>query len=407
MPTDLVCPRCGERLSAGEPECPYCAGRGKVPLHHHEAVIIAGVVVVAVVLWVATTFVTKAYAARQQQLARQWFERGEGDLRTARFDAAVQELQTALAYSPENFQFRLRLAEALAAEGQTRQAQAYLHVLWDEEPGNGTVNRELAQLAARNHDVAAALRFYHGAIYGLWQDNPAQRRRETRMELIQFLLANRAQQQAQSELIGLADDLPRDPALKLRVAGLMMKAGDYRRALQEYREVISIDPNDADALAGAGDAEFSLQMYREASDYLRRAVAAHTPDPQAAAELQTTELVLLMDPYQPRLTASEREQRILNAFAQAGNRLQQCASSRSIALDQPSGSSPLPADYASWRALKPSINARELRRNPQHGDAAMDLVVRIERDSAQICGPGSAADEALMLVGQRREGNTP
>ena len=304
MASDLVCPRCREPLLPGQPDCPYCAGRKKIPLLHREGVIIAAVVMVAVALWVATTFVTKAYAARQQQLARQWFERGDCDLRAQHLDAAIRELQTALAYSHDNFQYRLRLGEALAAEGHTRQAQAHLQALWDEEPGNGTVNLELAQLAVRNHDVAGALRFYHGAVYGIWQDNPAQRRREARLDLIEFLLAQRAHQQAQSELIALAADLPRDPALMLRVAGLMTKAGDHRRALQEYREVLGLDPNNAEALADAGEAAFSLQMYPEARDYLRRAITEHTQDAQAEAHLRIAELVLQMDPYQRRLPAS-------------------------------------------------------------------------------------------------------
>jgi tetratricopeptide (TPR) repeat protein len=299
------------------------------------------------------------------------------------------------------------LAEALAAEGHTPQAQAYLRVLWDEEPGNGTVNLELARLAAQSHDLAGVLRFYHGAIYGVWQDNPARRRREARIELINFLLAQRQIQQAQSELIGLAADLPRDPALLRGVAGLMMKAGDFRRALEEYREVLALDRNNVEALGGAGSAAFALQMYPEARDFLRRAVAAGSHDPQVAAQLQTAELVLQMDPSRPRLPASERVQRILNAFTQAGNRLQQCAAARPIALDKPMGNTPLPADYADWRTLKPKMKVQKLRRDLEQGDAAMEVVFRIERDTAQVCGPGVPADQALALIAQRRNGSTP
>ena len=94
-----------------------------------------------------------------------------GDVRAGRLDDAISALRTALAYLPDNFEYRLKLAEALAAAGHTRQAQAYLRALWDEEPGNGTVNLELARLAA-SADIADVLRFYHGAIYGVWQDNP-------------------------------------------------------------------------------------------------------------------------------------------------------------------------------------------------------------------------------------------
>jgi Tfp pilus assembly protein PilF len=407
MPPDPVCPRCGEPVPSGEPDCPYCAGRKKVPLLHREPLVIAGVVLVAAALWVGTTFVTAAYAARQQRLARLWFARGEADVRAGRLDNATTELRTALAYSPDNFEYRLRLAEALASEGHTRQAQAYLRALWDEEPGNGTVNLELARLAARTHDLAGVLRFYHGAIYGVWQDNPARRRREARLELVNFLLAQRQIQQAQSELIGLAADLPRDPALLLGVAGLMMKAGEFRRALEEYREVLALDPHDVEALAGAGSAAFALHMYPEARDSLRRAVAAGSPGPQVAAQLQTAELVLQMDPYQPRLPASERIRRILSAFTLAGNRLQQCASARAIALDKPGRNKPLPADYKDWMALKPNIKERRLRRDLVLGDAAMDMVFRIQRNTAQVCGPGAPADQALVLIARQHNGSTP
>jgi hypothetical protein len=132
-------------------------------------------------------------------------------------------------------------------------------------------------------------------------------------------------------------------------------------------------------------------------------VAAHTLDAQAAERLQRAALVLDMDPYQ-RLAASQREQRILNAFQQAGNRLQQCAATLGLTLDLPSANDPLPDDYANWKKLRPGIKAGNLRRNPEQGDAAMDLVFRIERDTAKVCGPGNDADQALLLIAQQREG---
>jgi tetratricopeptide (TPR) repeat protein len=327
-------------------------------------------------------------------------------MRAGRLEQAVRELQTALTYSHDNFQYRLQLAEALAAEGHSRQAEAYLRALWEEEPGNGIVNLELARLAAQANDVSGALRFYHGAIYGIWQDDPARRRLDTRVELVKFLLAHRQNQQALSELIAVSADLPRDPALMLRVARLMMKAGDARRALQEYREVLALDPQNPDALAGAGRAAFSLQLYDEARDYLRHAIAANAQDPQLSALLQTAELVMQMDPYQPRLSAAGRAARIISAFAQAGDRLQLCNSAHAIAPAQPVGNDPLVTDYANWTALKPKINERKLRSNPELGDAAMDLVFRIERDATKVCGPPSPADQALILIAQRREGST-
>ncbi len=407
MPADLACERCGEPLPTGDPDCPYCAGRRKIPLHHNEAVIVTAVILVAVILWVITTFVTRAYAARQQVLAQRWFERGERDMKTGNLAWAVSELQSALTYSPDNFHYRLRLAEALASEGHVLQARGYLRALWDREPGNGTVNLELARLAAHSGNVAEAIRYYQGAIYGVWSENPPVRRRQTRIELIDFLLAHNAQQQAQSELIALAADLPREPTLILQVAGLMVRAGDLRRALEKYREVLGLEPNNAEALEGAGRTAFALRLYPEARDYLRRATAENGREPKLAGLLQTAELIFELDPYQPRLSLAEREGRTVKDFVQAGNRLQQCASMRSLNLDQAPGSNPLAADYADWTALNPQVTPRILHRHPEQLDSAMDLVFRIERDAAALCGDGAAADQALRLIEQQREGRTP
>jgi tetratricopeptide (TPR) repeat protein len=404
MASDLVCPRCREPLPSGEPDCPYCAGRKKVPVHRREPVIIAGVIIIASALWMVTYLSTQAYAARQQQLARQWFDRGAREMRAGRLDQAVLDFRTALAYSHDNFSYRLRLAEALAGEGHTRQAQAYLLALWEEEPGNGTVNLELARLAERSNDVSSALRFFHGAIYGLWQDDPAGHRREARIELIEFLLKHNQAQQAQSELIALAADLPPNPELLLRVADLMRQAGDYQRALDEYGRALALAPRDPRALAGAGEVAFELRRYEDARRYLQEAVAEHTQEPHAASDLAVAELVLGMDPYRPHLSASERARRIVRAFGKGEERLQQCASAHSIRLD--SGDSPLAADYAELQKRKRDITPRKLQRNPEGGEAAMDLVFRIERDTERVCGQGSASDQALLLISQQREGGS-
>ncbi len=407
MPPDLICPRCGEPLPRGEPDCPYCAGLAKVPLHHHQSVVIAGVVLIAAVLWVVTHYVTRAYAAHESQLSQQWFERGAEDLKAGRLEQAVRELQTALSYSRENFQYRLRLAQALEAEGRRREARAHLLALWEQEPGNGVVNLQLARLEAEANSVGGALRYYHGAIYGVWDNDARTARREARIELVQFLLAHRQIAQAQSEIIGVAADLPPRPKLMIRVAGLMTEAGDNRRALELYRDVLALEPDNTEALAGAGKASFTLQMYSAAREYLRRALAAHTQDEQAIALLQTAELVLRMDPFERHLSAAERERRIIDAFAAAGKRLQQCAGARSVALGPGQGNSAITADHSTWTSLQPAITAKNLRRKPEQGDAAMEVVARIERDATKVCGTGSPEDQALLLIAERRDRSMP
>src|SRR5512141_1152017 len=147
MVKDAVCARCGERIPPGESECPECARRGRPLQLRRDSLLLAIVIGIAVGLFVITYYVAAFYQGRQQKLARVWYERGDSELRAARYQRAVVDLRTALAYSRESFPVRLRLAQALAAANQQPQAQAYLRTLWDEQPGNATVNLGLARLA--------------------------------------------------------------------------------------------------------------------------------------------------------------------------------------------------------------------------------------------------------------------
>lgn len=223
--SDRLCPRCGKPLQEGAADCPNCAPPGRPLRLGQQPIVLMGVAVIAAALWTATHFFTRAYVARQDHLARDWFQHGQADVEAGRLASAIADYRTALAYSHDNFAYRLRLAQALVAAHQWRQAEAYLLALWDEQPGNGTLNLELARLAAARGDFPSALRYYHGAIYGFWDRDPAGQRRQTHLELVQFLLQHKATQQAESELIALSADLPRDPGLMVRVAGFFQAAG--------------------------------------------------------------------------------------------------------------------------------------------------------------------------------------
>ncbi len=402
--SDRLCPRCGKQLEPGAAECPDCAARHRPRRLGQQPLVLLGVVGVAAVLWTGAYFLTRAYRARQDQLAHEWYQRGETDLQAGRLPAAVSELRTALAYSRDNFTFRLRLAQALVAAQEWRQAEAQLRALWDDEPGNATVNLELARLAAARNDFQGAVRYYHSAVYGFWAQDPAQHRRETEIELVQFLLKHNATQQAQSELIALAADLPRDPALIVRVATLFQATGQYDRTLAEARNALTLDPHNPAALAVAGEAAFYLQHYEEARGYLQRTVAANPQATYSAGLLQSADLVLQMDPFARRLSVEERSWRLLRDVEQAQARLVDCAGKRGIVLLAPPPPSPLQSNYSQLSDFKRRLNPRELRRHPELADTAMDAVFRAENDAAQQCGAPSGPDHALLLIARLHEG---
>jgi tetratricopeptide (TPR) repeat protein len=404
MSQNPVCPRCAEPVPPNETDCPYCAGRMPYPFWHREPVLITAILALAVALWLITHGVTQAYGHRQDHLARTWYANGETALREGRLDEAISDLRTALAYSHDGTNVRLRLAEALAAAGQVRQARAYLLALWEERPGDGTVNLQLARLAARSSDFLDAERYYHGAIYGIWDDDPMLHRRQARLELIGFLLSRHANQQAQSELIALSADLPRDPDLMREVAQLFLAAGDPNRALTEYHDVVQLAPHDAAALAGAGQAAFQLKNYSLARDYLSRAVALDKNDAHSAQLLQASELVLQLDPYVALIGGDERSRRVLRALEQTQYRLETCAAQKQIVLTDQPPSAPLAADYAELLDVKSRVNVRTLRADPDLIDAAMEQVVRSQTDAAAACGQPEGADQALLLIARAHGG---
>ncbi|HEU5452730.1 MAG TPA: tetratricopeptide repeat protein, partial [Terriglobales bacterium] len=209
MPLEPTCPRCGERIPFDETRCPNCSRRTKRP--YPLALLITVLVLVAAALFVLTHFAAASFETKQAQLAQQWFERGELEFRSARVLPAIDDYRNALAYSHQNSRYRLRLAQALEGAGRLREARAYLLALWDEQPGDGNVNLQLARLAARDADENNAVRYYQGAIYGIWNEDPEQQRRNARMELIDFLVDRQRTRRAEAELIQLSVDLPKDP----------------------------------------------------------------------------------------------------------------------------------------------------------------------------------------------------
>jgi tetratricopeptide (TPR) repeat protein len=355
----------------------------------------------AILFFLAVTGLSRIYHAQQNSLGTRWSGRGIADLQAHRYGTAVTDFRTALLYSRDNYSYQLNLAEALLGLKRTNEAYAYLINLWDREPENGLVNLELARIAVQKHETDQALRYYHNAIYAIWPGDQETERRDTRLELIDFLLKINAQPQAQAELIALAANLGHDPSDQARLADLFLQTRDYEHALAAYRQVLKSDSHNSAALAGAGLAAFQLGRYPLSEKYLEAAVAADPRDPESAAQLKTTELVMRMDPFRRQISAAERARIVVEAFTAAGARMQSCSVTSSIT--QPSSSKQSLSD--AWTKMKPQVTEPGLRRNPDLVEPAMELVFNIERQTSATCGAPSGPDLALLLIARLHEGS--
>jgi hypothetical protein len=161
-----------------------------------------------------------------------------------------------------------------------------------------------------------------------------------------------------------------------------------------------LDRHNPAALAGAGRAAFALGRYDLAQRYLEAAVAANPHDAQSADLLNTTELVLKMDPFRRQISVAERHRIVIEAFAAAGERLKSCP-----AAGGPASSGAQEGITESWAKMKPEITVQGLRRNPDLVEASMNLVFDIERQASAACGLPTGIDMALLLISKLHEGN--
>jgi tetratricopeptide (TPR) repeat protein len=377
---------------------------------HKPPVVLAALLVVAICGFVAVHRLVNRFTSRQGVLAAQIFYQGLSAQRNGNLDAAIIDFRTALSYAPDNYTYELSLAKALILSGQYgkdryEEARSYLANLAERAPQDGEVNVQLARLAARDGNYDAALRYYHRAIYGLWSADPDGNRRRTRLELVDFLLRHDQKMEAQAELIASAATLPPDAALHLHIADRFLAAGDFQDALDQYRQVISLDPKNPAAYVGAGKAAFTLGQYRTAQRYLQSAMDIGAHDEQTVNALETAKLVLDSDPSPPNLPAEERRRRIQAAFQQAGDRIVLCLQKQSV--DQDSTASPPDSLHqlrAHWLELEPQIASHARRADAATLADAMDTVIRIEQVTASQCGQPEGLDLALLLIARNREG---
>jgi tetratricopeptide (TPR) repeat protein len=366
-----------------------------------QPVRLALVAGLAVIFFLAVTGLSRTYHAQREALGSRWFSRGVVDLQAQHFDGAVVEFRSALLYSPDNYSYQLNLAEALIGLKRTAEASTYLLTLWDREPDDGLVNLELARIAVQKEQTDQAQRYYHDAIYATWPDDQESKRRDARLELIEFLLRNKARAPAESELIALAENIGDDAAQQRQVGDLFVRTLDYERAFAFYRLSLQSDRHNQAALAGAGSVAFELGRYPEARRYLQSAVTANSDDAESAALLKTTELVLAMDPFQRQISMAQRSRIVVEAFAAAGDRMEECGALQSSAAAKPGQSSP----SETWAKMKPRVTEVELRRNPDLVESVMDLVFAVERETSVSCGAPVGKDQALLLIAKLHGGS--
>jgi len=375
------------------------------PVSRRRLIVLVILTLVTIVLFVVVSRLVSRFQANEKAIARHVFSHGLALYKIGDATAALDDFHVALNYDPDNTDYQLNLARALRDSGRLNEAATYLNSLWTRDPQDAIINLALARLAVRQSSIDGAIRYYHNAIYGVWPSNPEGNRRNTRLELIEFLTKHKAFPMAQAEILSLLQAEPPKPPELLEAAGLFSSIDDPANALSTYQRVIEIDPKNSLALAGAGESAFRLGRYHTAQQYFQKASSSSPEDVSYRQSIETTNLVLAADPFLRRISDAERNRRLLTAFNTAGDRLQGCADATATNLTAPSRSpNDLPALQARWLALKPQL--RKLRTDDEMDlpDNIMDLVYAIEQQTDQQCGAPTGLDLAYLLISRDREG---
>jgi tetratricopeptide (TPR) repeat protein len=369
-------------------------------------VILLVLTLAAAVSFAAVSHLVARFTANQQARGRKLYVVGLADANAAHFDDAIAAFRAALTCDPTNSQYQLSLARALRDSNDPRrldEAESYLIALWQRAPQDAAVNLALARVAAHRGSIEDATRYYHNAMYGVWNADPDSNRNKSRIELIQFLLKEHAPDKAESELLALATALPPDPAAHLQAAQLFTQAQDYRGALAQYEDALRVEPSNAAALAGAGQAAYRSGNYAAAQRYLQAAVNANPQDANSLQLLATADLILRTNPFHSHISDAERNRRIATAFEQAEKRLTGCAQQTDVNLSLASSSSTLSSLQSRWSAAKPSLARLRSPAETDLPDSIMDVVFQIEQQTVAPCGQPQGLDLALLLISQKRE----
>jgi tetratricopeptide (TPR) repeat protein len=363
-----------------------------------------------------TSLVVSGFNEKQNSLAAEYSAAGSRvmdewnrGVRKYRPTPAVGAFENALVYSPNNFQYRLDLTDALLASGATDVALAQLQAFLVQNPRDAQVNLKLARLEGRRHHVDEALRYYQNAIEGVWPErsDPVPQRIGALFESEEYLLEQGRHEQAGVVLSALAAVLPASPPEQEKLAALYLRNGDAGRALSIYLAQLSVNKTDATAIMGAAQASFAAGSYATARRYLEELNPETAESETLLAELERMEA---LDPFARSATGRIRTERTMAAFRIAVERLAGCGVPFAQDLTH-TQKIVKPADPALWTGfarwagqLAPMMSERKLRGRDDAIESTMRFAFQAERAAQKNCGTPTLNDEALLLLARERMG---
>ncbi|MGD1091928.1 MAG: tetratricopeptide repeat protein [Bryobacteraceae bacterium] len=333
-------------------------------------------------LFIVDTFLVKMEQAEDRAEAARLFAEGRKLMDQGRSADAVERLNDAVAIERNNREYRLALAEALLAAGRLDDAESKLNDLLQEDSTDGAANLMMARVMVREGKITEGISFYHRAIYGRWTNQAAQNRDAARFELIDLLVRQNAKEDLLAELLPLQDEALDDLATRKKIGRLFIVAGSPARAAEVFRAILRRHPQDADAYAGLGEAEFASGNYPTAQTDFITASRLNPDDETVRKRLDLCNQVLALNPTRRGLDPAERYRRSHQLLEMALDEANHCSGAQEL-LDEAA------------KAVKRAVPAS---RQGEVSEMDIDLAEQIWQARKKDCKQESAVPEALDLV---------
>jgi tetratricopeptide (TPR) repeat protein len=377
----------------------------------HDGLAFLALLAVTGLLFAVTLFLFKSFSAHRAQIALDSGEAGRVALAQGRPAEAIADLRTALSYAPNERGYELLLAQALGEDGRREEATNYFLNLWEQQPGDGFINLQLARLARQRKQMADAVNYYRASIFGSWTGDGVVHRRDVRLELANYLIEEKEFGLARTELLIAVSNAPPIPELSLALGESLLRAGDEADALKQDEKAFAEKPDYALAYERAGRLAYRMGDYVDARTWLEKALResagaldnAADPEGDTTTLLKNSERLLVLDPTRAA-TRAERVTRTLDDRAIARKRLDACvrqAASANTGAQAFDSLGALAALSARWTAASADSSRDALMRNDADLDLVRGLIGDTEDLTAQLCGAPKGDDALLLLLSHR------
>ena len=340
------------------------------------------------VLFVADMFLAKTERMESMVQARRLFAQGRALMQRGEKAEAIERIKNAISIARGNRDYQRTLAMAQFAAGKAADAESTLVELLQSDSTDGSASLLMGRVLVKEGRVAEGISYYHRAIYGDWNEDAAGNRLRARFELIDLLAERNSKEELLAELLPLQDSAPHDVKTRTRMGRLFLVAGSPSHAAVIFHGILHDAPENGNAYAGLGEAEFSRGNYRAAQRDFQTALRLDTDDQNARQHLDLCDELLQLDPMMRGLGAAERYRRSVHLVELTLAEASHCI-----------GPNPSPELRGLLDSSDKVLKARV--RAAQQGEAAesnLDLAEQLWQVRKRECKAPAAADTPLALV---------